>query len=97
MRRLSLVLLLVGFGWLLAYQAGVLLRGSRPALRDTFVKLDQQPNKLYSRQEIALLLREAGIAQYEATPVFAWPGTLMFIGGLLGATRPRRPPSNRVA
>jgi hypothetical protein len=97
MRRLGLVLLLAGFGWLLAYQAGVLLRGARPALRGTLVKLDQQPNKSYSKQEVEQLLSEAGAAQYDATPVFALPGALMLIGGLLGATRPRRISSNSAA
>lgn len=94
MRRIGVAILIFGFGWLLAYQAGVLLRGPRPALRDTLVKLDQQPSKSYSREEVAELLREAGRAQYEATPFFALPGTLMFAGGLLLLASSRRAPSN---
>ena len=95
-RRFGIVLLLVGFGWLVTYQVGVELRGSRPALQGTLVQLDQQPSKSYSKQEVAQLLREAGVAQYESTPVFLLPAALMLIGGLMSFTRsssPAEPPN----
>jgi hypothetical protein len=84
-RKTGLIMLFIGFIWLLTLQASVLLSGTRPALRTTLTKIDSQLNMSYSKKEVEDLLNEAAGAQYEATPVFLLPGTLMLAGGILGA------------
>lgn len=91
MRRLGVILLVAGFLWLLAMQVQVSMRGGiRPVLRTQYNQLDAMAKPSYSREEVEEFIRNTAGDAFDAQPLFALPGAICFIGGLLALRRPRR-------
>ncbi|MBX9902641.1 MAG: hypothetical protein K2Y28_17825 [Burkholderiaceae bacterium] len=93
LKKVAVVLLLLGFGWLCQQQIGLFLLGERPGLRVLLSQLDAPHKATYTKAEVEQIGREAVAAQYAVLPIFTIPGIVIVLGGLLAAW-PRRPRSN---
>ncbi|MEO6279063.1 hypothetical protein [Roseateles sp.] len=90
MRKLGLTLLVVGFLWLLVLQVQAALHaGVRAVVLTQYKQLDAEAKPSYSRQEVDGLIRNTARDAFDAHPLFALPGAVSFIGGLLALKRQR--------
>lgn len=62
-------------------QVGVQLSGTRPGLRVLVSQLDASPKATQTRAEVEQLGRAAVTAQFEGTPLFVLPASMMLLGG----------------
>ncbi len=86
MRKVGVILLLVGFLWLLVLQGVVLVRGGvRPIIRVAISELESKPGKLYSAEDVVAYVGRAATSAFDAQPLFVAPASLMLVGGLLAA------------
>jgi hypothetical protein len=83
-RKLGLLLVIVGFGWLALLQGKQSLRGGiRPILAVAYAKVDHGGRSAIPSQEVIELLSETADRCYDAQPLFLLPGVTMLIGALL--------------
>lgn len=95
MRKTGLALLLLGFLWLVQLQVVSTLRGGvRPVLDAQYKAIEAQKGRTYSASEVEERVHTTAVAAYDAAPsLFAVPGAIMLLGGLLAARRSRGSPS----
>jgi hypothetical protein len=98
-RRLGLLLLLVGFGWLSLQQINIVLRADLRAVGEAqHAKLSQDPNHRYSGQEVRDHIRETALAVNSRFPSFWRRAPLcsqaVFCSLLLASGRQGRMPPN---
>lgn len=95
MRKTGLALLLLGFLWLVQLQVVSALRGGvRPVLDAQYKAIEAQKGRTYSAPEVEERVHATAVAAYDAAPsLFAIPGAIMLLGGLLAARRSRENPT----
>jgi hypothetical protein len=85
-RSFGLVLLLAGFFWAALQQVeGIMRAGLRPVVLAQHKKLDSEPNKSYTKDEVNRHIVETAIEMYRFFPDPLLPALLMLTGGLLFA------------
>jgi hypothetical protein len=90
MRMMGFGMLICGFAWLVDMQLMLAIRGAiRPILRAQYQKVEQGGRSSVPTEEVVKLVSETAKLAFDAHPLFILPATLMLVGAICLAWRPR--------